>query len=201
MRTPIAAALLVLASASPCGAKSHLWRFTEFFSNASGTVQFIEMQECCGSVEETQMTTANITTQSGNTYTFPNDISGSTAHRWILIATQSFANLPGAPTPDFIIPPHFFDPHGDRLRYRATLDIVNLSAGALPLDGFNSLDRNLQTGALTAMANSPINFAGGTGTVTVSPIPVATPLAWLVLVGGLAAVGLRQLVSHERAGP
>ena len=65
---------------------------------------------------------------NAHTYPFPNNLVGPTAHRWILIATQSFAALPGAPTPDYIIPEHFFDPTGDTLRYRFGTDIVMLAA-------------------------------------------------------------------------
>src|SRR5262245_17766059 len=93
-----AAGLFALAAALPCEAKNHLWKFTEFFSNGDGTIQFIEMQECCGSSVETQMASTVIETDA-HTLQFPNDLTGSTAHRWILIATPRFKNLPGAPTP------------------------------------------------------------------------------------------------------
>ena len=138
MRTSPAAALLVLALAWPCQAKNHLWRFTEFFSTPDGTVQFVEMQECCGSDAETNMA-ATFIASNANTYDFPNDLPGPTAFRWILIATQDFADLPGAPTPDYIIPDGFFDPTGDTLRYRGTTDLVELEPGALPVDGSHSL--------------------------------------------------------------
>ncbi|MCH8006584.1 MAG: hypothetical protein IH888_10190, partial [Planctomycetes bacterium] len=29
-------------------AGGHTWEFTEFFSTADGTIQFIELKECCG---------------------------------------------------------------------------------------------------------------------------------------------------------
>jgi hypothetical protein len=170
VRLPIATAVFVLALASPCAAKNHLWRFTEFFSNADGSVQFIEMQECCGSDVETQMSSTSITS-NGNIFNFPNNLVGPTAHRWILVATQSFADLPGAPTPDYIIPEHFFDPQGDTLRYRGTTDLVDLLAGALPRDGQHSFDRSLQTGQLSVIVNDPINFAGATGSVRAAIAP------------------------------
>ena len=171
---PFAIALFVilLGSAQPGYAKNHLWRFTEFFSNADGTIQFIEMQECCGSNAEVKMASTSIESDSAS-FAFPNDLPGPTAFHWILIATQDFAALPGAPSPDYIMPDAFFDPAGDTLRYRGMTDLVVLTPGSLPVDGVNALDRNLTTGDLTVAINSPINFAGESGSVG---LPVAVPM-------------------------
>src|SRR5215510_1194259 len=84
---------LGLLPASPAHAKNHLWRFTEVFSNTSGTIQFVEMQECCGADEETQMSSTSITSNTA-TYNFSNDLSGPTGNRWIVIGTQGYAHLP-----------------------------------------------------------------------------------------------------------
>ena len=193
MPVRMAAALLVLAFALPCQAKNHLWRFTEFFSNADGTIQFIEMQECCGSDAEVQMSATSMVSNS-HTFPFPNNLPGPTAHRWIIIATQGFAALPGAPTPDYIMPNRFFEPTGDTLRYRGTTDVVPIAPGALPLDGRSSLDRNLTTGQLSVIINNPINFAGVEGSVTVPPgIPIAAPLLFAIGAGGVAAIGVARL--------
>jgi hypothetical protein len=195
MPVRMAAALFVLALALPCQAKNHLWRFTEFFSNHDGSIQFIEMQECCGSDVEVQMSATSMTSNA-HTFPFPNNLPGPTAHRWLIIATQGFAALPGAPTPDYIMPNRFFEPSGDTLRYRGTTDLVTLAPGALPLDGVHSLDRNLGTGQLSVIVNDPINFAGVEGSVQVPGVPVAAPLWWLL--GGcgvltIASKGLRRL--------
>ena len=195
----IASALLVLAVALPCHAKNHLWKFTEFFSNGDGTIQFIEMQECCGSNEETQMAITQISSNT-HVFPFPNHLSGPTAHRWIIIATQSFAALPGAPTPDYIIPEHFFHPGGDTLRYRVGgTDVVTIAPGALPLDGVHSLDRDLSTGDLSVIVNNPINFAGVEGSVVAPNIPIATPLLWLLGAGSVGAVGVARLRMRRAA--
>src|SRR5262249_24215568 len=127
---------------------------------------------------------------NAHTFPFPNDLPGPTAHRWLIIATQGFAALPGAPTPDYIMPNRFFEPTGDTLRYRGTTDIVTLQPGALPLDGVHSLDRSLTTGQLTLIVNDPINFAGVEGSVQVPPgVPVAAPLLWLLGAGGVLSIG------------
>jgi len=94
---------------------SHTWDFTEIFSNADGTIQFLELRECCGGAGET----------------------GPPGHL-ISSSTKSCA-----PTPDAIIPagtlPYFFSVFGDSLTY-APWDTWNF--GAVPCDGINSLKRN-----------------------------------------------------------
>src|SRR5215831_14958730 len=135
------------------------------------------MQECCGADEETQMSATSITSNTA-TYNFSNDLSGPTGHRWIVIATQGYANLPGAPAPDYIMPDRFFNPAADTLRYRGVTDMIQFAAGQLPTNGINSLQRDLQTGMTTVGVNNPINFAGQTGTINAATttVPAAAPL-------------------------
>lgn len=172
-----------LIAGGPASAKNHLWRFTELYSNANGTIQFIEMQECCGSNVETQMASADLVSNA-HVYQFPNNLVGPTAHTWILIATAGFAALPGAPTPDFIIPDGFFDPAGDTLRYRFGTDIVTIDSGELPTDGVHSLERVGFSGSeFVVGVNSPINFAGETGSVSIPAVSTGMPLVVLVGLG------------------
>ena len=80
------AATLGLATSAPAG--SHGWRFNEIFSNADGTIQFIELKECCGSTAEWGLN--NKWVRSGdlaNQFNFPANISGNTANRHLLLAT------------------------------------------------------------------------------------------------------------------
>ena len=164
MRSLLALCFAFIVLAQPAHAKSHLWKFDEVFSNADGTVQFIEMFvfDPAGTAE---IRLKNFPLQSTTqTFIFPNDLPNrNTFHTWILIATPAFATLPGAPVPDYVIPPHFFNPAGDELRYRTTLDILPLPAGALPLDGLRSYLRGGTTDV-----NSPTNFAGVEGSIDVS---------------------------------
>jgi hypothetical protein len=172
-----------LLAGAPASAKNHLWKFTELYSNADGTIQFIEMQECCGSDVEVQMASADLVS-NGHVYHFPNNLVGPTAHTWILIATAGFAALPGAPTPDFIIPNGFFDPTGDTLRYRFGTDIVTIDPGELPTDGVHSLERVGFSGSNFAVGvNSPINFAGDSGSVSIPAVSTGMPLVVLVGLG------------------
>ena len=90
--------LLLLAATRPAGAASHQWRFNELFSNADGTIQFIEMQECCGFNSEWALQSKWILVVHANhKYTFRSSLTGNTANKYLLLATQGFADIPGAP--------------------------------------------------------------------------------------------------------
>jgi hypothetical protein len=165
----------------PC---SHLWIVNELFSSPDGQVQFIELWECCGSSIETQLAGKNVFSLS-HSFVFPSNITGNTAHRFLLLATATFAALPGAPTPDYILPANFFAVTGDTVRWfiypNAT---VSFSSGQIPLDGVHSLNHDLTTGV-----NSPTNFAGQSGSVSLVTVP-ALPLVWMsALVGGALLLG------------
>lgn len=179
-----ALALALLLLPDPARGKAHLWRFTEFFSNHDGSVQFIEMVECCGSSEEVRLSQWFIASDSQQ-YDFPTNLEGDTAHRWLLIATQAFADLPGAPTPDYIIPENFFDPAGDTLRYRM-VDTVTIPPDTMPTNGIDSVDRDMNV-----QTNDPTNFAGESGSVNAAPgIPSLRGGAILGLVVAILAAGV-----------
>lgn len=184
---------LFAVSAGGAHAKAHLWRISEIFSNADGTIQFIELNECCGSAGEILLTNASLTSNA-NTYQFPNnlDFFPGTAFGWLLIATADFAALPNAPTPDYIIPDNFFDPSGDTVTYVGGADAAVLAPGALPTDGLHSFVRDIETGVLTIEVNSPRNYPGDSGSV-VPPAPVATGAPWL-LVGLMMVAGSAALL-------
>src|SRR5882724_8104591 len=102
------AALLGIVAATPSTAYAghHLWKLTQLFSNASGSVQFAQLFV-------TDNGEAGVgpfgLTASGHTFSFVNNLfSATTANTWILVATSSFAALPGAVAPDYIIPANFF---------------------------------------------------------------------------------------------
>jgi hypothetical protein len=136
---------------------AHLWQIVEAFSNADGTIQFIEMKECCGASFEWVLMDKYVRSDAtGNEFIFPENLEpGTTANRHILLATAGFAALPGAPTPDHIIVDGFFDTNGDTLRYWTykTGD-MSFGLGELPTNGIDSLSRD----GVTA-CNSPTNYA------------------------------------------
>lgn len=155
----------LFADAGKAEAGSHLWRVQELFSNPDGTIQFIEMKECCGASSEVGLNGKWVqSAASGLQYVFPENLTGDTSDRRLLLATAGFAALPGAPMPDHIIPDNFFSTNADTITYwmygAATL---TFASGELPSDGLNSLDRSG-----TTAVNSPTNYAGETGSVDVS---------------------------------
>src|SRR5262245_10299034 len=110
----IAAVILASTCALEADACSHLWKLNEVYTSADGSIQFIEMyvplnangEDFIGGLKVRSVVT-------GHVFQFPGNLSGPTGFKHLLLATQSFANLPGAPTPDYIIPPNFFATSGD----------------------------------------------------------------------------------------
>jgi hypothetical protein len=155
-------------------ASFHLWRIDQVYSDAGGTVQFIEMSTTAGnsSGDGSQQFLAGhaITSSSGthpvNTFTFPTDLPGDTSPvppatvRHFLIATQGFAAL-GVVTPDYVVPNGFLYAPSGTINY-AGVDSVPYQA--LPTDGMHSIDRNSNV-----MVNSATNFAGQTASVQSVP--------------------------------
>lgn len=158
------AALAVLALA-PVSAQagSHLWVINELFSDQSGNVQFIEMHVPSNDANERFMNGKWVLSQAtGHQLNLTHDLPiNSTAFAYLLLGTQAYANLPGAPTPDYIITPSFFNKVADTIRWwqYGTGDLA-FTAGQLPLDGVHSMNRDHTTGT-----NSPTNFNGETGSV------------------------------------
>jgi hypothetical protein len=164
---PLAAFVAIAFVAAPAHALFHLWDFTELFSLADGSVQFIEMRTTSNG--ENVATAGQLRSQStGNVFIFPNNLpSNQTANKSMLVATAGFAALPGGITPDFTLPANFFNPAGDTvslfLSGFGTVDSRTFTA--LPSDGVNS--RHYPSNTLAA--NSPTNFAGASGSINLAP--------------------------------
>lgn len=146
----------------------HLWDVNEVYSNADGSVQYIELITTFNSQQFTNGRSINALDSAAiiNTFTFPSDTPSPTAGHHLLLATAGFADLPGAVTPDFTLPAApFFNPDSPASTIDFLLaDIFNFTATDLPTDGVLSLNRNLTTGT-----NSPTNFAGDVGLLTGTP--------------------------------
>jgi Ca2+-binding RTX toxin-like protein len=143
----------------------HLYDINELYSNASGTIQFIELTVDNHTGEDRWAGRSITVTQGGTThsFTFPSNLASTqTANTKVLIATQGFADL-GVVTPDFIIPSGFLFLDGGIVDF-AGVDYVVYAA--LPTDG--AMARNVDG---TDSVNSPTNFAGSTGTVQGNVIP------------------------------
>lgn len=155
----------------PAAAGSHTWDVNELFSNASGTIQFIELRETNGTPGETAVGGHNVTSNT-HTFTIASSVAAPTTFRHLLFATAGFAALPGAPTPDQIIPAGmvpFFSVNGDTVSY-VPWDALTFFVGQLPTDGVNSMNFNFSTGP-----NSPTNYAGQTGSVNANTSPPGVP--------------------------
>jgi hypothetical protein len=182
--------MLIAVAASgifPASASFHTFRVNELYSNASGSVQFIELLEAFGANGQQFLSGHTLRVTQGSTvhtFTFPNDLpSGTTAGKHVLIATSAFAAL-GIVTPDYIVPAGFLFTNGATVDYAG---VDSVTYGALPVDGVSSLDRNGTTGV-----NSPTNFAGQSGSISAPP-PPSEPLAVPTLGNG-AIVALCILV-------
>lgn len=146
----------------------HLFDFTEVYSNADGSIQFIEMT---ASANNQHLLNGHSITSGANTFNFTANLSSSvTSNKSMLLATEGFAALQGAVTPDYIIPNNFFAIDGDTLTLvGGVYSPITWTSGGLPTDGINSLNRSINGGASTSVAaNSPTNFAGATGSIDLS---------------------------------
>ena len=173
----------ILAWPSPSQAGHHLWKLDHVFSNASGSVQFVQL--FVNEAGEAGVGPFTITS-NGQTFRFETNLpSANTANTWILVATSGFQSLPGGVAPDYILPAGFLSTGGGTLNY-AGLD--SWSHGAIPTDGVHALKRDG-----TTPVNSATNFAGQTGSVTLAAtVPALSSVGLVVLVGALllAASGL-----------
>lgn len=167
-RAMLAVAVSLAAPAAWAGA--HTWDVWEVFSNADGTIQFVEIREANGTNFETGIGGhAILANPSGNTFTIPASVASPTANKSYLIATPGFAALPGAPTPNAIENTGFlFAPTDTSVQYNP-YDTATWTAGALPTDGIHSLQRTGPGLPLVVSTNSPTNYAGTTGSVNAAP--------------------------------
>ncbi len=159
---------LSFAVTAPVMAGSHSWDIVEVFSNGDGTVQFVELRECCGLPNEIGLLNKFVrSTATGNQLTFTANLpGGATANAHLLLGTVAYDALPNSPTPDYIIPANFFSTVAEPfpgIEYWTYDDFIFL-AGELPTNGKDSLDASGGTGP-----NSPTNFHGESGNVDACP--------------------------------
>src|SRR5262245_19290833 len=172
----IVVCFVVLLSSGPSAWSGvHLWRVTELFSNADGTIQFIEMTTCCGSAGGEVFLSGQHLSSNSHDFVFSGNLSPGTNHH-ILLATTAFAALPGAPVPDRTIPANFFSTSGDTITF-AVYDTMIFGAGALPTNGSSSLNKNEDDVTDTAFpaTNSPTHLAERSGSVNAGGGPPAVP--------------------------
>jgi hypothetical protein len=164
---------LAFTSLSSAQAAFHLWKIDEVYSNASGTVQFIEMDASTNSGQQfTTGTSLTVSSASGSnhTYTFPGSLPGDTANHHYLFATPGYVALtnsnPSLPKADVTLPANnFFNINGDTINY-ANVTTFTFSTGQLPTNGFDSLNRTYAPGStITVGTNTPLNFTNATSSL------------------------------------
>lgn len=196
--TGIAALTLLFGLSGPALATFHLYQVDQIYSNADGSVQFIDFFDQFFNEQDGQFSSQGKLTveQGGTTHTFlfPNDLpSALTANTHFLVATAGYTLIPGTVAADFIVPNDFLFTGGGTIRYFSdfTGEVGDqLTYGALPTDGIHSITRNG-----TLRDNLAINFAGESGAV---PGPVPEPANLLLMGVGLALV-LARVQPKKRA--
>ena len=156
----VCTAAMLLASIGAAQANFHLWVITEIYSNADGSVQFVELSTSFGT--ERFLSGHSLRASQGatvHTFNISTDLPGDTANKTFLIGTQGFAAL-NVVAPDYVMPNGFLFTSGGTLNW-ADADIFTY--GALPTDGRLSMNRDG-----TTAVNSPKNFAGVTGSISPS---------------------------------
>jgi hypothetical protein len=155
------AGALALASSTAL-ATFHTFIIQEIYSNASGTVQYIVLQEAQGMDGQDLFKTHGMqrTSSDGShflTFPFPKNLpSPSTARKFVLIGSQSFAAL-GLITPDYVMPDGFMLITNGVMNFAGVDEIDYV---ALPTDGINALYRDG-----SSRPNLATNFSGNTASV------------------------------------
>ena len=157
--------LILLGAPSAAWATFHEWRFAEVYSNASGTVQFIELAD----PNDGEVRLQGVTLKSnGHDFTFPANLPDGTptaGHR-LLLATPGYFDLLGVPAADYNLGVNnFFATSGDTLVYASGLDTLAFNSSQLPLDSLHALVRTTPTGGspVTTAVNSPTDVGGTSG--------------------------------------
>ena len=169
--------VVLLCSGVPALSGVHLWRLTETFSNADGTIQFIEMTTCCGSAGGEIFVSGHVLSSGSHTFMFPANLTMTTLNKHLLLATNAFAALPGAPPPDYIIADNFFSATGGDTITFSAYDTMIFAVGVQPTDGRTSLNKNpddITDTTFTAL-NSPTNLHEQTGSVNAVTGPPGVP--------------------------
>ena len=158
----VGTALFLSLSSRLAFADFHLWIINEVYSNTDGTVQFIELTTAAegqGVLGGHSIISVDAT-QTQRTLNFSNSLTGTTANKSVLIATETFASLTGM-TPDYIIENSFVPLTGGSLNFGEGSDVLEFTQSMLPLNGLQSIDSNAQ-----AQTATPTNFLGLTATVS-----------------------------------
>jgi hypothetical protein len=181
----IAAGLLAAWAMAPALAAFHLFTINEAYSDATGTVQYVELTALAGGQQFTQGHTLT-STDGTTTRTFfvPANLPGDTSGRKMLFGTAGVQAAFGV-TPDYIIPDGFLHTTVATINWGENSD--TWSHAALPNNGVSSLNRSGAPESAT-----PQNFAGVTGAV---PPQTYQGLWWAAPAGSESGWGLN--IAHQ----
>jgi hypothetical protein len=158
---------------------AHLWQIQEVYTNADGTVQFVEFFTNPPASSEVFMSGSTLRLEvnsvAQNTFTFPTDLESSTLNKTLLIGTANMTALFGI-TPDYVIPQNFFSKGANNtLVFSASNDRVSLAN--LPVDGTMSLNGQITNTSPTAtLANSQASATNFGGVTRAIPEPTGSIL-------------------------
>ena len=180
--------LLLAAACGGAHASFHLWYIQQIYSNADGSVQYIQLQAYAGGQQFVRNHSLRVTQgSSSHSFTVPRDLpydtadmtgdgyggyyGGMTTYKSMLIATQGFADL-NIVAPDFIVPNGFLFQGSGVVNWGENSD--TLSYTSLPTNGSA---RNRDGSSGTAQV---LNFSGETGTVQIitANVPAALSGLW-----------------------
>jgi hypothetical protein len=162
------AVIAALVAADPAFATFHLWQIEEIFSNADGTIQYVEFSTTFDNqhLMQNHVLRSLMGATVQHDFTFPSNLgSNLTGNHFMLVATPAFAATAGI-TPDYVLPPGKFI----ELNKTNTITLVGAATpsftytpASLPTDGIHSL--TLIGGIPTPTVATPRNFANQTGTM------------------------------------
>ena len=180
LRRPVGRIVLtvgLLSLAAPAHAFFHLWKVKEVYSNADGSIQYVELFNT-SDFENIAAGSQIVATSDdvSRTFTFDSNIpTTATSNHHLLIATPGFASLPDAPVPDYTLPcGPFFNPTASSITVTVVaggpVDSIMFSGASLPTDGTNSLTDTSPGGVsnLVSGPSSPTNFAGTAGALALT---------------------------------
>ncbi len=149
----------------------HSYEIVQIYSNADGTVQFVLLHEYNGLNGQDLLAGHTLTvTHAGatKTYVFPSNLpSTNTAGRYVLIATQGYADLGstvtefGSVRPDYVIPDQFLPTDAGTVNYAG---VDEVSYAGLPTDGSVALYTPSSAASYYAV-NQARNFFGASATL------------------------------------
>ncbi len=160
--TGMAASALIFFPHASAYASFHTWKVNEIYSNADGSVQFIEMKESSGANFQNALPGHTITCTGPlgtKTFSFPSNLpSTATANKFFIIGTSNLVSIPGGLTPDYVFTntgPFLSLDGGGFLNFSGGFDTVTYTN--LPVDGSGALIRS-GASLIPVATNSPLNF-------------------------------------------